>query len=64
MSKKKRIILNPNKYPISNEFGIYKLYKIPFNERIFANADKIMSVLPKTMKDTNKIKFKTKTSKR
>ena len=62
MSKKKTI-LNFHKYPISNEFGIYKLYKIPFNERIFANADRLMSVLPKTLKETKKIDFKTKTIK-
>lgn len=61
--KKDKIILKFNKYPISNEFGIYKLYKIPFNERIFANADKLMSMLPKTIKETKKISFKTKSIK-
>ena len=39
MAKKKHTILKFNKYPISNEFGIYRLYKIPFNERIFKNDD-------------------------
>lgn len=63
MSKEKNITLKLNKYPISNEFGIYKLYKIPFNERIFENADRIMSVIPKTIKENNKINFKTKTVK-
>ena len=58
--KKKYTNFKFNKYPISDEFGIYKIYKIPFNERIFANADKLMSVLPKTIKETKKIAFKTK----
>lgn len=58
--KRNNTILSFHKYPISNEFGIFKLYKIPFNERIFANADRIMSVLPKTIKETNKVDFKTK----
>ena len=53
-------ILKPNKYPISNEFGIYKIYKIPFNERVFKNADRIMSMFPKIIKETDKINFKTK----
>ena len=61
--EKKSLTLRLNKYPISNEFGIYRLYTIPFNERLFENADKIMSVLPKTLKETKKIKFKTKTIK-
>ena len=60
MAKKKHTILKFNKYPISNEFGIYRLYKIPFNERIFKNADRLMSILPKTIKETNKFSFKTK----
>ena len=55
-SKKRKI----NKYPISNEFGIYKLYKIPFNERVFRNADILMSVLPKTLKETKKLFLKLK----
>jgi acetyl esterase/lipase len=63
MSKKKFSILNLNKYPISNEFGIYRLYKIPFNERIFENADKLMSVVPKTIKETKKISYKSKSVK-
>ena len=46
-----------NKYPISREFGIYKLYKIPFNDIAFKNADKLMSILPKTLKETKKMKF-------
>ena len=62
-SKKENVILKFNKYPISNEFFIYKIYKIPFNERIFANADRLMSVLPKTIKETKEISFKTKTIK-
>ena len=57
MSREKKL---KNKYPISNEFGLYKLYKIPFNEKLFGNADKLMSVLPKTIKETEKISFKTK----
>lgn len=63
MKKSKIINLKFNKYPISNEFGIYKLYKIPFNDRIFANADKLMSMIPKTVKENKKISFKTKTIK-
>ena len=46
-----------NKYPISREFGIYKLYKIPFNDIAFKNADRLMSILPKTLKETKKMKF-------
>ena len=49
----------PNKYPISDEFGLYKKYKIPFNQKIFSNADKILSVLPKTLKETKKVSIKT-----
>ena len=60
MAKKRSINLNINKYPISNEFGIYKLYRIPFDERLFKNADKLMSILPKTIKENNKIGFKVK----
>ena len=63
MMEKRNIKHNFNKYPISNEFGIYKLYRIPFDERIFENADKIMSVLPKTLKETKHISFKTKSIK-
>ena len=63
MSKNKFTNIKLHKYPISNEFGIYRMYKIPFSERIFANADKLMSVLPKTIKETNKFSFKTKTVK-
>ena len=47
-----------NKYPISDEFGIYKKYKIPFDERVFANADIIMSVLAKTLKGTKNVDFR------
>ena len=60
MEKSKKRKIKNNKYPISNEFGIYKIYKIPFNERVFRNADKLMSVLPKTLKETKKVVFKTK----
>ena len=60
ISKKRDLRLKFNKYPINNEFGIYKIYKIPFNERIFVNADKLMSMLPKTLKETKRISFKTK----
>ena len=63
MSKNKGIDLNIHKYPISDEFGIFKFYKIPFDERLFENADKLMSILPKTIKETNKIKFKVKSIK-
>jgi len=63
ISNKNDIIAKFNKYPISNEFGIYKLYKIPFNERIFLNADKLMSMFPKTLKETKIVSFKTKTIK-
>lgn len=63
MQKRKFSILKFHNYPISNEFGIYKIYKIPFNERIFENADKLMSIIPKTIKETNKISFKTKSIK-
>lgn len=50
---------NPNKYPISDEFGLYKKYHIPFNTKIFSNADKLLSVLPKTLRETNKVSIKT-----
>ena len=63
MEKKKSEKVIKNKYPINNEFGIYKLYKIPFNERAFKSADRIMSVLPKIIKENDKIKFKTKSIK-
>ena len=63
MSNKKQRKLKLHTYPINSEFGIYKLYKIPFNEMIFRRADRLMSILPKIMKDTNNIKFKTKTIK-
>lgn len=63
MAKKKEERQKPQKYPISNEFGLYRLCKIPFNEMIFENADKILSMLPKKIKETNKISFKTKTVK-
>ena len=59
MTKKSKIT-KFNKYPISNEFGIYKLYKIPFNERIFKNADALMSVFPKTLKEKKDLGFKCK----
>lgn len=48
----------PNKYPISDEFGFYKKYKIPFNEKIFSRADKLMSVIPKTIKDSKEVSIK------
>ena len=65
MKKSKKISLKSkiNKYPINNEFGIYRLYKIPFNDIIFANADKLMSMIPKTVKETKNISFKTKSIK-
>ena len=53
--------LKVNKYPISNEFGIYKVYKIPFDERLFERADRVMSVFPKMIKETEKFAFKTET---
>ena len=59
MAKKSKIT-KFNKYPISNEFGIYKLYKIPFDERIFKNADALMSVFPKTLKEKKDLGFKCK----
>ena len=43
MDKKNKTIQKFHKYPISDEFGIYKLYRIPFDERIFKNADKSIS---------------------
>ncbi len=46
---------NKDKYPISREFGLYKLYRIPFSDSFFRNADAIMSILPKTLKDTRKV---------
>ncbi len=52
------------KYPISDEFGLIKYYKIPFNEKLFENADRLMSLYPKMiLKETDKISFKTKTIK-
>ena len=60
MIKKNKDSIKLHKYPINNEFGIYKIYKIPFNEIIFKNADRLMSVIPKTLKETKKISFKTK----
>ena len=59
MIKKNKDSIKLHKYPINNEFGIYKIYKIPFNEIIFKNADRLMSVIPKTLKETKKISFKT-----
>ncbi len=61
--RKVKFKLKINKYPINNEFGIYKLYRIPFNEKLFENANKLMSVLPKMLKKTKKIDFKIKTIK-
>ena len=46
-----------NKYPISRDFRIYKLYKIPFNEKIFEKADKILSILPKMIRQSGKLKL-------
>ena len=60
MKKLKKKRLKFNKYPISNEFGIYRIYRIPFNERIFENANRIMALLPKTIKETKKVSFKVK----
>ena len=60
MKRKFHTGLDSLKYPISNEFGVLRFYKIPFNEKIFKNADKLMQVFPKTIKETNKISFKTK----
>ena len=62
-TKKKKLKLKFNKYPISNEFGVYRLYKIPFNEKIFENADKVMSFFPKLIKETESTTCKTKTIK-
>lgn len=59
MSKKKDDPLK-HKYPISDEFGIFKLYTIPFNDAAFGIANKALSVLPKTIKETEEVKFKTK----
>ena len=50
----------PKKYPISKEFGFYKKYKLPFNELVFVNADRIMGVLPKAIRGTKKVNVKTK----
>ena len=61
MSEKKYKILKFNKYPISSEYGIYRMYKIPFSEKIFENANKIMSVLPKTIKSTKRFSYEIKT---
>jgi acetyl esterase/lipase len=63
MDKKNKTIQKFHKYPISDEFGIYKLYRIPFDERIFKNADKLMSFIPKILKDTKNISFNTKSVK-
>ena len=63
MAEKKKITSKFNKYPINDEFGIYKMYKIPFDERIFENADKLMSVLPRMLKGTEKVAIKTETIK-
>lgn len=60
MQRKFLTRLDSLKYPISNEFGILRLYKIPFDDKVFENADRLMAVFPKTIKDTNKISFKTK----
>ena len=60
MAKKFLTRLDSLKYPISNEFGLLRLYKIPFDEKIFKSADKLMAVFPKTIKETNKINFRTK----
>ncbi len=63
MAEKKKKTLKFNKYPINDEFGIYKIYKIPFDERIFENADKLMSVLPRMLKGTEKVTINTETIK-
>ena len=46
MSKKEKKTLKFNKYPISKEFGIYKMYTIPFNEHFFENADMSKKDIP------------------
>ena len=51
MAKKKEERQKPQKYPISNEFGLYRLCKIPFNEKIFENANYIITP---TKKNTDK----------
>lgn len=61
MSEKKYTILKFNKYPISSEYGIYRMYKIPFSEKIFENANRIMSVLPKAIKSTKRFSYEIKT---
>ena len=53
MAKKFLTKLDSLKYPISNEFGILRIYKIPFDEKVFENADKLMAVFPKAIKETN-----------
>ena len=60
MKKEKSENQKPKKYPISKEFGFYKKYKLPFNELVFVNADRIMGVLPKAIRGTKKVEVKTK----
>ena len=60
MKKEKSENQKPKKYPISKEFGFYKKYKLPFNELVFVNADRIMGVLPKAIRGTKKVDVKTK----
>ena len=60
MKKEKSENQKPKKYPISKEFGFYKKYKLPFNELVFVNADRIMGVLPKAIRGTKKVNVKTK----
>jgi len=42
------------KYDISDEFGIFKLYKLPFNEVTFRASNKLLDILPKRFLKSDK----------
>ena len=64
IDENKDFLKGKKKYDISDEFGIFKLYKLPFNEITFKASDRLLELLPsKFLKSDDDVKISTKSIK-
>ena len=54
IKENKYLFKRKKKYDISDEFGIFKLYKLPFNEVTFRASNRLLEVLPKRFLKSDK----------
>ncbi len=61
IDENKAFLRGKKQYDISDEFGIFKLYRLPFNEITFKASDRLLEILPsKFLKSDENVKISTK----